>query len=145
MLEHHANLGALAADIRIAHLIQLGASLAVADQLSVDRQSTGIDLLKVIDAAQKRRLARPRRPDDDHDLTRGDLQFHAPEHLHRTEALVHVLGGNHRRSHRSPSPRSWEPTPTPMTAASKATRDGGGAWNVVRIVRKRWNGVSGRF
>ena len=57
MLEHHADLGALPGYLSLVQLVELVAALLVADQLAVDLQPAGVDLLEVVDAAQQRRLA----------------------------------------------------------------------------------------
>ena len=68
VLEDHADLGALARDLGFAQLVQPVADLAVADELAVDRQAPGVDLLEVVDAAQERRLARAGRAEQAHHL-----------------------------------------------------------------------------
>src|SRR6201999_4433242 len=80
---------------------RLLAPLAVADQLAVDREAARVDLLEVVDAAQERRLARARRPEQAHDLARGDLQRDPLEHLLAPEALVHPPGFAHRPARRA--------------------------------------------
>jgi hypothetical protein len=70
-------------------------ALAVADQLAVDVQATGVDLLQVIDAAQQRRLPRARRADEAGDRAAGDLQVDALEHLQAAEGLAHVVRLDH--------------------------------------------------
>ena len=74
VLEDHPDLGPLARDLALVQLVQLAALLAVADQLAVDRQPAGVDLLQVVDAAQERRLARARRPEQAHHLAAVDLE-----------------------------------------------------------------------
>ena len=60
-LEHHSNLFTLAGNITLAHLVQLLAALPIAHQVAVDPDPPGVDLFKVVDAAQKGRLPRARR------------------------------------------------------------------------------------
>ena len=60
-LEHHPDLGALARDLALAQLVELVALLPVADELAVDPQPAGVDLLQMVDAAQERRLPGARR------------------------------------------------------------------------------------
>ena len=78
VLEHHADLRTLPRDLALAQLVDLVARLAVAHELAVDPQSSGVDLLEVVDAPQEGGLPGPRRADDDHDLAR--LHFEG-EHL----------------------------------------------------------------
>src|SRR5438309_546664 len=69
--------------------------LPVADELAVDRQPAGVDLLQVIDAAQERALAGTRGADHAHDFFLGDLQLDTAQHLEPAEALVHRLRLDH--------------------------------------------------
>src|SRR6185312_11133142 len=62
-LEHHANAGALAANLALGHLVENISTLAIADQLAIDRQTPSVDLLQVVDAAQEGALAGSRRSD----------------------------------------------------------------------------------
>ena len=101
-LEDHPDLGALAADLAIGQLVDLVAALPVADQLAVDRQPAGVDLLEMVDAAKEGALAGAGRPDDAQHLSGRDLEVDAAEHLEAAEALVDSLGQNHRRRHQHP-------------------------------------------
>ena len=100
----------LRATSRSWQLVQLAAGLAVADQLAVDRQPAGVDLLQVVDAAQERRLARARGPEQAHHLAAPDLEVDALQHLEAPEALVHALGLDHRLAHAT---RRLPPAPEP--------------------------------
>src|SRR4051794_21953073 len=80
-------------------LVELASVLAVADELAVDPEATGVDALQVVDAAQEGRLARARRAEHAHHLARADLERHPAKHLESTEALVHALGPEHRVAH----------------------------------------------
>ncbi len=100
MLEDHPDLGPLAGHVTLVELVELAAGLAVADELTVDRQPTGVDLLEVVDATQKGRLARAARPQHHEHLSRLNLEIDALEHFEAPEALVDALGFDHR-SHRA--------------------------------------------
>ena len=56
-LEDHPDLGALAADLTVGQLVEAAAAFLVADQLAVDPQPPGVDLLQVVDAAEEGALA----------------------------------------------------------------------------------------
>ena len=73
-LEHHPDLGALPAYLSIGQLVDLVAALPVTDQLAVDGQPAGVDLLEMVDAAEEGALAGPGRPDDAEDLSWRDAQ-----------------------------------------------------------------------
>ena len=85
----------------VAQLVELVARPAVADELAVDPEPAGVDLLQVVDAAQERRLARAGGPDEAHHLARRDLEVDALQHLEPAEALAHRLGLDHRLAHRA--------------------------------------------
>src|SRR5262249_45745419 len=84
--------GGVGGDGGLGGLDEFAVPLAVADQMAVDLDPAAVDLLQVVDAAQERRLARPRRPDDADDLGAAHVERDAPQHLEPTEALVYVLG-----------------------------------------------------
>jgi hypothetical protein len=48
-------------------------------------------LLEAVDAADQRRLAGARRPDDDDHLLRPTFEVDVPQRLEVTEELVHAL------------------------------------------------------
>ena len=98
-LEHHPDFRTLAADLTVGQLVEAAAAFPVADQLAVDPEPPGVDLLQVVDAAEKGALARARGPDDAHHLAGRDLDVDAPEHLVAAEALVHGLGTDHGGGH----------------------------------------------
>ena len=108
-------------------LVELAALLAVADQLAVDGQPAGVDLLQVVDAPQERGLAGAGRADQADDLARGDLQVDALEHLERAEGLVDAFGlhHGHRRAGGLP-PRSMRCpprcAPRARSAAARVSR-----------------------
>src|SRR5690606_19588052 len=62
---------------------------------AVDDDAPGVVLLEPVDAADQRRLARPRRPDDDDDLAPTDLQIDAPQGFEVAEALHDALELDH--------------------------------------------------
>src|SRR6185503_664913 len=70
--------------------------LAVADQVAVDIQPARVDLLQMVDATQKRRLARTGRPDHAQHLTLADLQRDALQDVQGAETLADFLGFHHR-------------------------------------------------
>ncbi len=102
-LKHHADFGAVAADVAVVQLVQPFADLAIADQLAIDQQTAGIDFFQVVDAAQKSGFARARCTQQaDHFATR-DLHRNALEHLDGAEAFVHAFGLDHGLVHWAPS------------------------------------------
>src|SRR5690606_16088002 len=100
MLEHHADLAALPGRFPRMQLVELVALLAVADQLAVDVEPPGIDLLEMIDTAQECRLARTRRTDQAQHLAALHLERDSLEHLQRAEGFAHPVGDDHRRGRR---------------------------------------------
>jgi hypothetical protein len=94
-LEDHADLRPSPCDRAFAVLNQLAVALSVADQVAVDLDPPGVDLLEVVHAADEGRLAGPRGPDQAHGLAPLQLERDALEHLEPTEALVHVERPNH--------------------------------------------------
>jgi hypothetical protein len=103
-LEDHPDLRALADDVALGQLVELLALLAVADELAVDAEAAGVDLLEVVDAAQERRLALARRSQEAHHLGGADLERDALEDLEPPEALVDALGLDHRLVHAEAPP-----------------------------------------
>ena len=89
-------LRALPGDVPGLHLVQDVASLPVAHELAADPQTAGVDLLEVVDAAQERRLATARRPQQHERLLRIDLEVDALEHVELAERLPDLLGLDHR-------------------------------------------------
>src|SRR5262249_8000972 len=71
------------------------AHLAVPNQLAVDPEPTGVDLLEVVDTAEKRRLARARRADQADDLAGLNLERDSLQDVKATEVLVHLFGFDH--------------------------------------------------
>ena len=66
------------------------AALLEADEFSIDPQGATADGLEMVDAAQERRFARTRRPDQTQHLAVGDLEVDAAQHLMRAEVLAHA-------------------------------------------------------
>ena len=97
MLKHHPDIAALLGGFPRGHLIQLVAGLAITDQLFVNVEPTGRHRLQMIDAPQKGRFPRTRRPDENEHLPALHRQCHAFEHRQRTKALTDLLGPHHRR------------------------------------------------
>ena len=85
-LEHHADV--------LAHLVDVGLGVGDLDVLEADLAARR--LLEPVDAAQHRRLARARRPQDHDDLALLDLQVDALENLERAEGLPQVLDADDR-------------------------------------------------
>src|SRR4029078_7109352 len=73
-LKDHPDLRAPAGDLRLAQLVELVPGLPVADQLAVHPESSRVDPLQVVDAAQERRLARARRAEQAGHLARSSRQ-----------------------------------------------------------------------
>jgi hypothetical protein len=59
---------------------------------AIHRDLTALVLLQPVDRADERRLARPRRAEDDDDLAGLDRQVDAAQHMQLPEPLVHVAG-----------------------------------------------------
>src|SRR5579864_153187 len=95
-LEYHADRGALAADVALVHLVETLAAFAIADELAIDVQASGIDPLEMIDAAQERALAGARRSDQAQDLAGGHFEVDTFQHLVAAVALAHRFGAHHR-------------------------------------------------
>ncbi len=76
--------------------MQLAAALAIADQFPIDVETAGVDLLKMVDASQERRLARAGWTDHAQHFAPADVQRHALEDVKGAEVLAHTLGPNHR-------------------------------------------------
>src|SRR5437867_634566 len=77
-LEHHADAP--------AHGVDVDAGRHDVDALDADRARGRF--LEAVPAAQQRRLARARRPDDEYQLARGDLEVDALQDLQLAERLV---------------------------------------------------------
>ena len=95
-LEHHADFAAQRMD---------GLVLAL-HGCAVDRDLALVVMLQAVDAAEKRRLARARRPDDAHDLAFGDVEIHRVEDAVLAVRLADAADRNHRRAHLRPNARS---------------------------------------
>src|SRR5205823_3599695 len=100
VLEHHPDLRPLARNLALVQLVQLVTGLAVADQLAVDRQAPGIDLLEVVDAAQESGLAGTGRAEHAHHLAAAHAKRDSLQDLQAAEALVDAFGEDHRLAHR---------------------------------------------
>ncbi len=122
-LEHHADVAALAGGLAQAHFVQDIAPLDVADQLAVDVQPPGVDLLEMVDAAQEGGLARTRRSDQAHHLAGLHAQGDTAQNVERTEALVDVLGINHGRHLASLSKLSSSASASACSCRSDMIRD----------------------
>jgi hypothetical protein len=81
LLEHHP-------DAR-AQLVDVG--VGIGDLVALDEDLAAGGGLEHVDAAQQRRLARARGPDDADDLALTDVEVDALEHLVVAEVLVEVL------------------------------------------------------
>ena len=97
VLEHHADVAALLRGVLLAHLVQHAVAIVIADQLAVDVEAAGVDLLQVVHAAQQGGLAGAGRADQAGDLAGVDLQVDAFEHVEVAEGLPHVHGLDHWR------------------------------------------------
>jgi hypothetical protein len=90
-LEHHADRAALRADRGVAHFVQIGAALPVADQLAVDIDPAAVDDFQMVDAAQKRRFAGAGRAEQRDHLAARHRERNALERLEFGERLAQVL------------------------------------------------------
>ena len=95
-LEHHADVAALRRHLLVGEVVQVPALLAVAHEVAVDPDAAAVDRLELVDAAQERRLARARRPEQADDLAAVHVEVDALEHLGAVEAL-HDVEGPHER------------------------------------------------
>jgi hypothetical protein len=89
-LEDHPDLCPLACDVALAVLDEPVAAVPVADQLAVDLDPAGVDLLEVVDAPEERRLAGARRADDA-DVTSSEMPFSTsslPKRLRTSSACI---------------------------------------------------------
>ena len=84
----------------LAQRVQVDA--ATRHPLAVEPDLTLLDRLQRVDAAQQRRLAAARRPDEAHDLVLLDAQGHAAQHL----VVAEVACGRRRARGRLNSPAS---------------------------------------
>ena len=103
-LEDEADPGPLAQDRALAQLVQPAADGPDADQLAVDADEAGVQLLQVVDRAQQRRLARPGRAEDDGDLALLDVEV---------DARAAPGGCRRTSSPPGPGPRASPPRPRP--------------------------------
>src|SRR5690606_22163401 len=91
-LKHHANVLALLAYLVFGEFLQSPVCQhAKADAFAVDRKQAVIDLFQAIDAAQERRLARPRRADEANDLSSPDLEIDVAQDTDCPERLTDPL------------------------------------------------------
>ena len=67
------------------------------DLVALDDDPAGVDRLEQVDAAQERRLAAPRRPDQADDLVLGELEVDPAQDLEVAERLVEALDPEGRR------------------------------------------------
>ena len=81
MLEHHADV--------LAHLVEV--DLLVGQVELVDDDLAAGDVLQLVQAAQERRLAGARRPDDADHFTLADGGVDAVEHLQVAERLLQAF------------------------------------------------------
>ncbi|CDZ89761.1 putative 6-pyruvoyl-tetrahydropterin synthase [Rhodococcus ruber] len=106
VLEHESDARPLTEDVPLAHLVQLVAPAAVADEFAVDADRAAVDLLEVVEGAQQGGLAGAGGAEDHRDLALADLQVDTSQDLEGSERLVHapdvdgVRGGIDRRGHR---------------------------------------------
>jgi hypothetical protein len=87
VLEHHAH--------ALAHLARR--ALVGGQRHAVDQHAPAVDGLQRVGAAQQRRLARARGPDQAHHLALVDLHRHAVERHEAAVQLAHVVVHHHRR------------------------------------------------
>ena len=99
VLEHHANLAALAGGIFLRDLVEYAVLFAVADELTIDVQATSSDLFQVIHATQERGFTGTRWADEAGDLALVYLKVDALENVESAEGLPHIYGLNHRGAH----------------------------------------------
>ena len=71
--------------------IRLTSTPARGDLVAFDDDPAGVDRLQQVDAAQQRRLARARRPDEADDLVLRDGEVDAAQDLDGAERLVQAL------------------------------------------------------
>src|SRR5262249_52046128 len=79
-LEHHADVGALAAHLRLGEAHEPVAFLAAADRDAIDPDHAAIGQREGVDAAEQRALARARRPEQADHLALRRLEVDAAQH-----------------------------------------------------------------
>ena len=112
-LEHHADVAAEAGEL----------PALVRQALAVDGDLALLDRLEAVDGAAQRRLARPRRADDDDDLSAVDRQVDVLEDVQVSEPLVHAGQADERLSVRTgghPGDPKGDCTPRRTRAITKA-------------------------
>jgi hypothetical protein len=121
VLEHHADVDALARDLVLVHLFQKATAFLVADQLAIHADTAVVDTLQMVDAAQEGALARARLAEQAHHLPVRQRQVYPLEDLQRAEGFAHA-----RRLHHHPGRRlrlaAHDALPFP-SAASGPVRD----------------------
>ncbi len=121
VLENHAHLDADAADVGFRHVVADAMHIARHQRFAFDDDAPAVDRLKVIETAQEGALARAGRADHGDHLALGDIERNALQHFERAEALVHVVGVDHRIcriTHRTPRisfPDAGRPASTPAS------------------------------
>jgi hypothetical protein len=96
LLEHHAELPALARDGGAAQDTQVVAHALVAEQFAVEIDGAAVDRLELMHAAHQGRLAGTRRADDGDDLAFLHLERHAAQGLETAVALDDVVQADDR-------------------------------------------------
>ena len=114
-LEDHADLTALSGDLLVLETEELRPALRllllVASELAVDPDAPGLDVLELVDAPQEGRLARAGGAEQADDLTLGDVDVDALEHLVAAERLVDVDRVHERHGrHQAPFPSALMPS-----------------------------------
>src|SRR5690606_28133031 len=131
-LEHHANFAPLEGRFLGLELIQLFALLAVSNKLPVYGKPARVHSFQVVDASQKRSLARTAGPDKAQHLSGSDAQADASEHLVGAETLGHAIRVHHGcAAHCLPS----DLLSTLMFVMSPATGSGMPGWSVFSAFR----------
>jgi hypothetical protein len=94
-LEHHAERSSLARHVLLPEFLEPSRLQPEADRLPVHPDLAVVDGLEMIDAAQKGRLAGPRRTQQHHHFAGVDRHVDAFEHLQMAELLVHADRADH--------------------------------------------------
>ena len=95
-LEDHSDISALLRGVPLGDLVEPTVLLPVADEVALDLDASGVDLLQVVHAPQQGGLARTGRADEAGHRSGGHVEVDALEHIEGTEALPDVTEGDHR-------------------------------------------------
>src|ERR1700761_539713 len=94
-LKHHADLGPNRFNLPVAIGMRAAVPEALVNGCFIEIDRAAVDGFQMVDAAEHRRLARPRRSDDTQHLTLRDAKRYVLQRMVVAEALVHTLETDH--------------------------------------------------